>query len=246
MWQGEVFKSIFFPAGPPKPAGEIWQLATGALPENVQNKGLPPPLLSTASGDWNGWQIAIGVQPNRIEINLTNVDPAPSSPAPIPPIPLDRVDNAIAALRQITDIVAKDMPITRFGAAGQFVQPAPSLEAAVAIINANLASIFPDDADSILYQLNRRTDLRAVDGSVMNRLCKWGVAVLNTLGIAVDQSGNVVKVPGVGEPVHYAYLHLDMNNNPFDQPIAGAEMKSMIDELWSEVIKIRDGGRNAL
>jgi hypothetical protein len=49
-------------------AGELWQAITGAMPENMQSKGLPSPLLSTASGEWLGmlvdelWQELIGVR----------------------------------------------------------------------------------------------------------------------------------------------------------------------------------------
>lgn len=245
MWQGEILKAITFPVTVTRDAPAIWAALTGSSPDNSARRGLPPPLLSTAVGLWRDFQLTVLVQSNRIEANITAVDPNPGQPVPIPPIPSEHLDQAMAVIREVADALTRDAPMHRVGAAVQFVRPTESYKAGIALLNREIDDLFPLIATDALYQLNVRKPLISCPGEI-NRLCKWGVATVGPVSIAIDQGGNVSRVPTGEVAATFSFLHLDINNVPFTEPASLEVIRSVGRELWDEVAKIRDGGFDAL
>lgn len=245
MWQGEILKAITFPVTVTRDAPAIYESLTGASPENSTRRGLPLPLLSTASGLWRDLQLTVLVQSSRIEANITAVDPNPGTPVPIPPIPSENLEQALATIRDAAGALCFDAPMQRIGAAAQFVRPAESYERGIAFLNKEIDDLFPPAATDALYQLNIRKPLTSNVGE-MNRLCKWGVATVGALGITIDQGGNVSRVPMGDDAPIFSFLHLDINNVPFTEPTPQAITRSVTDELWSEVERLHAGGFNVL
>lgn len=245
MWQGEILKAITFPVTVTRDAPQIWEAVTGARPDNSAKRGLPPPLLSTASGVWRDFQLNVFVQSNRIEANITALDPNPNKPIPIPPIPEEDFEKALMIVRELAVALTADAPLLRMGAAAQLVRRVETYEAGVKQLNAELDGVFPSQATDAVHQFNVRRPLSAGAGE-MNRLCKWGVSTVGTLGVTIDQTGNVSRVPMEDDAATYSFLHLDINNVPFTVPASANDCARVARELWDEVVAIRDGGIDVL
>lgn len=246
QWQGEVLKSIIFPVSLPRDAGELWREIAGEMPDNSQRRGLPPPLLSTASGIWKGFTLNVIAQQGRVEANLTAVDPSPAGPAPIPPIPTSKIVVAINLIREAAAKLLTGQPSVRFAAATQYVQRVESVGDGVKVLNAELKNIFPSVAESPLFQVNVRKPLTKPIAGEMNRLCKWGVASIGNVAITLDQRGNVVGGMSPDQVSHFAFAHYDINNKPFDRPLTDAEAATLTELLWKEEALLREGGFGAL
>jgi hypothetical protein len=243
-WQGETLKAITFPLVVKEDAATIWHRITGEFPDNAVKKGLQPPLLSIAAGDWRGFTLNIVLQPGRVEANITMVDPNPQGPEPVPPIPVSRLSEAYAVIQDVAQAIVEDQPYTRLGAASQLVIPVKNAAEGIAILNDELHDVFRRSDDSVLYQTNLRKVLLALPGRSMNRLCKWGVVTVGSIGLAVR--GDQIAAMPKETSITLAYWHLDMNTVPLEEPIGQAQVRTLFKELWVEEERVRAGGIDVL
>jgi hypothetical protein len=245
-WQGEVVKTIVFPKGEVPAADRVWEIATaGSTPDTVQRRvggaGGIVPGMSMAAGSWDGYQLTIAVQPGRIEAGLTSLDPDPTGPTPLPM--MADVPAALSAIRTVEGRILVDHATLRLGAIAQLVEQVDTPSAAIARLNTNIGhDLFPATAKDCLLQLNLRTSYA---GGEVNRLCKWGAMTLTPAFIVVDATGVQNRTDPLGQR-EVAFLHLDVNNVPVDEPMSRSQAATLSEFFWSQVSELMSHGRRAL
>jgi hypothetical protein len=244
-WDAEAIKVLVFSQLPLPDAPEVWEQIVGTYPDNAQKKGLPAPFLSTASGTWKDYALNVIIQAGRIEVNITGVDPDPSGPVPVPPIPFEKIDGAVDEMRSVASWLHKGLSATRFAAASQLVKDVNDEAAAVQILNDEVKGIkLPADSDSIIFQLNKKKQFGS--DVTINRLLKFGTARLSTIAVGFNpNAGRIVPLPTQEQGIR-AYMHIDVNNRPLDRPLSDEDSAKLVDHLWSEEAVLRRGGWNAL
>lgn len=235
-WNCEALKAVAYPVNPPERAALIYQKITGDFPSNAQQEGLPPPLTSTASGAWNGLRLLVNCQSNRVEVNLTKIDPDPLGPAPVPHMSPEDLDSALPLIKNIAHRLA-ELPLYRVGAHIYLAQFTESADKALALINPIASNIFDPEADTVHIQYNVRKALPSTGGQ-MNRLLKAGVTQLASLHVAITVSGDISSAPA-GAKQDVAFVHLDVNNRVVEGEGQLSNAAEVTRELWAEAELMR-------
>jgi hypothetical protein len=246
-WDAEAIKVLVFTPSPLPDAVELWQKIAGtkSFPDNVAKKGLPLPLVATASGEWNGYSLTVNLQLRRIEVGISGIDSDPTGPTPTPPIPFEKIGAAVDEMKSVAAWLHKGLSAVRFAAISQLVTDVESELAGTALINKEVDGIdLPDGADSLIFQLNKKREFG--DGLVVNRVLKWGVARLGVVGVGIDAAGGSVTALPPSDFTVRAFMHVDVNNRPLAAPIGDGDAAKLISYMWEQEAELRKGGWNAL
>ncbi len=242
-WEAEAVRAIAFSQDAGIEAPTLWADLVGQRPSNSTNMINPTPH-STATGEWNGYVLAMIARPSRVEAHLTAIDLHPNAATPQPHMPnipeaLSRGQQALEFLigRLECTRVAIHLPMSRF-----IANEAEGND----LLNDFLGvkALGPSYREAVL-QFNVPKPSAAMPGATINRLCKYGVGVHQTMLFEVGPSGGLpVPKPIQKEAV---YLHLDFNNKPFDLPVpkGAQELLGLASELCQEALAVSEKGRHA-
>lgn len=241
-WDIELARVMIFTDDQTHDAADLWHKVTGAFPDSMSRRGLPPPQLSIASGLYKDLNVVIAVQIGRIEMAIGPVDNSNGSKPP-PMIASRDADAFIKTARELSGTLVALVPGIRFAVHSQLAKETRSEADGVELLNGFLGNVFPKNADSVNFQFNIREPHERHELS-LNRLCKWGVVQMVFFGLSVDGS-NRISSQGTA-PSYRAFLHLDINNPGSKNPLSPEEAKELLARLWEQESAIRARGRDAL
>jgi len=242
-WSGELLKVVVYPAELSQDAGELYELVTNSSPDIVARAKLPPPLMSQASGDSDGLGIAVIVQPGRLELVLTNLDPEPTQPSPIPLMSAELLNEATSRARAYAKRLHSLGKVHRAAGHAQLVQDADSAENATKLVNDIVGNAFPESARDVLFQLNVRREFKG--GGTMNRIVKVGQTSLISVQVNLDVAAQRMPTTRGGQR-HLAYMHLDLNSKHEDVAFEAERANEMSEDIWDEIQRIRERGLDVL
>jgi hypothetical protein len=245
-WDIEIAKALLFSAAPTADAATIFNQMTGAMPDNFQKSQLPPGLLSAAAGSWNGFTLTVTTHPGRVEACFTALDLQQATGGPQALIPRSQFENLFGLARATGIKLAEQIPGVRYAAAAQLAVDMQQEKLAVEMINRHIGNKFPDDADSVQFQLNRRVEYPKLKGVAINRLVRWGAVKLMTVPITVDGAGRVMSGAVQNAEIVRPYFHLDINNVTLSAPLDPNGSKEIMTFLWDEADRLMANGYHAL
>jgi hypothetical protein len=229
-WGVQSMQAVWFTSGQPsqRTVDVIFSDLVGANPSSLHNL---QPGGGVASALVQQTLFRLQLQPGRIDLFLHPQTQGGSSV----PLFLD-VKSAINELRQkVTAGVAPAVDVVRPAVVVNVSQPLPSIEAVSDLILANLGFTVPfRDGSDLIFQVNRRTDLKSIPGLQVNRLLKWTEETFQNVLIAASGTA----LPAL--TTNLATLSVDVNLVPTARIFSADEQKHIFGELVDEAERLVD------
>ena len=215
-----------------------WEKVNGSKPDNEQiNYQLGMKVQGGMVGD-NG--LTVQSQSDRIDWMLTVGKQIPNEP---PRNTIGSLSDALETLLGVAKRWLKVCPPSNrlaFGA-GLVRQVSDGRRGCEEILqflpNLNLSL---DNASDLVYQINRRKKSASGTGMMINRIGKWSVIQINTIGLTVSDAGTSISPP---EQERYARrLDLDINTVPSDDDIPTDNTYTIFQELTKYGCEIASKG----
>lgn len=242
-WQGETLKAIAFtPTGELRPQ-EVFSQVSGSEPETFQNLRGQAPGMSVATGRWEDYQLAVTIQPGRVEAALASAEVVSDQPGSREG--LVDLNDPIQLIRTAAISLAA-FPVTRVAAQVQLIRWIESVEGAPAELNRLLGQeVFPLGSLDGLYRINRpKAGFKSLTDVRFNRICTWGAAVRQAITVTINSSGAPITQASEGRAA--VYLHLDFNNAPVEYTLDSRIASGITNEIWDEAERVAHDGREAL
>ena len=215
-----------------------WEKVNGGNPDNEQiNYQLG---MKVQGGVVGGNGLTVQSQSNRVDWMLTAGKQAPNEPSQ------NTIGSLSDALETLLDVAKRWLKVCppsnrlAFGA-GLVRQVSDGRRGCKEILrflpNLNLSL---DNALDLVYQINRRKESASGTGMTINRISKWSVVQINTIGLTVSDAGASISPP---EQERYARrLDLDINTVPSDDNIPTDNTYAIFQELTKYGCEIASKG----
>lgn len=216
-WQAELLRFTAFTNSPIDVSQDIGQLSWWS-----DLVGTPSDAKVTRSavgeyqeeGSFAGGRLILRVDPTRIDWVLT---PTPNQQQENPEGYTvigqfqELLDQFLPLMRRWLE-VSSCFPVQRLAFGGVLAQPVGSLEEGYRLLLPYLPDVrlAPEGLSDFFYQINRPRMSQSVEGLQINRLCKWGVVLQQTL--TLNFLGQVST--GQGQSYFACRLELDINTAP--------------------------------
>ncbi len=241
QWEADYVQAAAFlpPTGVHADAIGIWgRIFPGDTPDGFQKAAASPNLLSTASGERNGLQVAVNAQIGRIDLNINpgSTVVAARHGGSVPPRIAD-VPRAVATAAEYLKIMTKIGGAIRLALILDLAQTIPRNADAQAFAEAVPGVFMPEGALDTVYQFNARKTSYVSDAVELNRLftvSAGDVGFVSGANVGAQQ-GNVIKMS------RYLGFKIDVNTVAETRPTA-ALMDAQIDELANEALQIYSKG----
>lgn len=173
----EAFESVLlvtFLHVPPPGALKLWGMAFDEEPTGYQTPPPGPsalPAQANVQGTVDGYAITLGVQPGRVDLNISAPHPVPPK---VPPPPLGELQTAIDfAIARMTKL----LPSLKVGRAAIVIQGhtvTESEEKSVDVLRRWLPTVnIPARTTDLTYQVTVPVASTVRDGRELNQLCRW-------------------------------------------------------------------------
>jgi hypothetical protein len=212
VWQVETMRVTVFPTEVvPTDRSSWWDHFVGIPPETVVAR--PKAGQFQARGDFEGRQLALQIQPGRIEWVVGSLAKAPeeaeesllSSLGPFPEVLNSLSKVVIPWLREAP-------PLQRFAFGAVLLQPVDTVRSGYALLQKYLGAnvrLDPDSSSDFFYQINRpRPSKATIEGLRLNRLTKWSVQVIRRMTMTIGHGGSATRALGEDAACR---LELDIN-----------------------------------
>jgi len=232
VWQVETMRVTVFPSEvvTTDPAS-WWDDVVGFPPETVVAR--PKIGQFQARGDFEGRQLALQIQPGRVEWvvgplakAIEEEDSGLTSLGPFPEV-----------LNSLSKVVVPWLPkapaLQRFAFGAILMQPVDSVRAGYTLLQKYLGSVRldPDSSSDFFYQINRpRPSRTAIAALRLNRLTKWSVQVIRRMTMTIGAEGTTAT-RALGEDAA-CRLELDINTAPdFTGVLPVEQLGALLQEL---------------
>lgn len=206
-WKAELLRvTAFTSIHPGEHAMAWWESAVGEAPETDRSELRKHERV--VSGEFHEHSLTLRVQMNRVDwlwaAKLEGPTPNPETLGP-----LSDVGPRLLELTRVWFDHPTLPEIRRIALGAVLVSPVDSLQEGYGQLDGYLPSVRVDveGATDFLFQINRPRKSKSLEGLMLNRLCKWNVAVVNLMAVE-----GAAVVPG-GER-HHCRLELDLNSSP--------------------------------
>jgi hypothetical protein len=231
-WQAEAMRVTVFPNEVvPTDPSSWWDEIVGVPPETVVAR--PKVGQFQARGDFEGRQLALQVQPGRVEWVLGPLAKAvEGEEAALPSLgPFPEVLHTLSKI--VVPWLHQAPALQRFAFGAILMQPVESVRAGYTLLQKYLASsvhLDPESSSDFFYQINRPRPARtAITALRLNRLTKWSVQVIRRMTMTIGAEGGTTRVLGEDAACR---LELDMNTAP---DFAGALPADQLGPLLQEL-----------
>lgn len=240
---GHFRATTFIPSLSPKEAIENtwWYETIGSKPEDERvnhQKGV-----KEQKGHLNNSILIILSQPGRVDWTLTATEDVSSEMLELPALGSMSTDT----LKPFMKIVKNWMNVCplanrlAFGAAlGRLTADAKT---GYRDIQQYLQAVqlHPEGTSDFFYQINRPKESTVSPGTMINRLNRWTVELVGTVGVTVEPTASKV-VAGIQGQLHICRLDLDINTALLDDGVVKDGAYSIFQELVDHGLEIASKG----
>lgn len=233
-------------AGAPTIPSPLWEQLTGSSPDEVINR--PTLGIHQEKGIYSGLEFAVAQQPGRVDLVLSDArrrtTPDEILSAPV----LVQIGEPDKAIPQFAEIIKKWLAtgpvLSRVAFAPIFFFEAPDKQTAYESLQILLPSIVLDPAgmSDMLWQINRPRPSMAVTGLDINRLTKWHVIQLTSVGV----TGNLAQPLALisrSAPIVAGRVELDLSTSAQRQePLPTDKLLDLYGELEKMTLEILQHG----
>ena len=230
-WGVQSLQAVWFTTGQPitTPVGDLYQAVVGRPAAATQN--LPVGNLALAMGN-------VGTNSYRLQIATARIDyfllPAP--PPQAGGAHLNLPTNVDLAIDEFLQQIHRGSPligeVLRLALVANISHETSDTRESIALISAHTGLTIPfDDAGDLVFQINRRLALRSIAGTEVNRLMKWSVEEVQTIGVMPGSAPSVTRV-------FLATVTTDINIVPTSHPYPPAEQDAIFDEIAIETKRL--------
>jgi len=233
--EADAVRIVLFEA-PSIPANvlDLWQRVMGAPPQGFQQP--PQPGAAIATGNIANLQGALILQPGRLELNLTS----PGSAGGGPPTGIADVAAAVSRAASLGRKLLGARRANRIGLVIELSESAIDAAGAVARFLRELPFLqVPPDASDLLFQINRQVT-SSVPGVNINRLCRWGTAVKQTVQMQLPTDAPTQSL--VLSSTHVLTIAFDVNTTPHQNPYTGKQSNTLLAELVQQSSQLMSKG----
>lgn len=222
-------------------AEHVFQVLAGDDPDTTQRNKTPSaanPFLSVAEGVIGTKDIAAQVQPGRIDFTIAGRQ-APEMRQDDNLILLDTASEISAVVKRFSEWGGVWPEAIRLSVVANLVQPTKDAAAATSLFFETLGIDvgFVDGSDP-LFQINRR---KAMDGYVMNRVVRFGVAGYQNFVFHAVAGQSGAMVPATVEK-YGASTTLDINSVPDGRTIDRERQALILGQLAEELFRLGEHG----
>jgi hypothetical protein len=229
-WGVQSLQAVWFTTGPiTTPADALYQAMVGTPASATQN--LPVGNLALAMGNVGTTSYRIQVAPARVDYFLVPTSPPLSVNASMNlPTNIDlEIDNFIHQVHSGSSLIGDAI---RLALVTNISHETPDTQASIALIAPHIGLTIPfNDGTDLLVQINRRLGLRSVAGTEVNRVMKWGVAEVQTIGVMQGTAPQVSQVS-------LASVTTDINTIPTSRLYLPGEQMAIFTEIATETKRL--------
>lgn len=211
-WLAESLRvTVFLPASAAQPPQhrEWWKALSGSDPESRSES--PREASFTDEGAYKSGRLALRLEPQRIDWVY--------GPALPPEDGLPNIGSLATAvdefLPELEKWLAQSPDAVRVAFGATVLVPVKDRESGYRQLQAYLPHVEVDPAsEDFFYQVNRARRSTAVEGVKVNRICKWSVAILRRLRVAVPAAAaGAAAAVGFDREAVAVRLELDLNTD---------------------------------
>lgn len=239
-WEADSVQAVILtqPGVHQDDALKLWsKIFPGDSPDGFQKATTSSPsLMSTASGERNGYAIALNAQVGRITVNVT---PSQSIMQTVSPASPPRISDVVTVTHRVADYVRRLI----IGENPNRI--AIILDLATTYVQGDDRAVFvealpqipvPENAQEPTFQINVRRNFTCYSTLRMNRICNW----------TTGSVGFVQAFPGMQTPTNmmmtpFLGFKIDCNSAPEDRIPEGFG-ESVIAEVAAEALNLYYGG----
>ena len=230
-WDVENLRVTLFPTSGPRSTDQqtgLWQEVTGQPPDSIDSR--PRQRLTRVFGRIRDNQLLLGIQDERVDWHVQPFVPANEQPDGVP-----TVATANEMLTIMHDAVQKTLStvriVQRLAFAMSLVREVPDVPTGMYQLSGYLPNVTLDPAGSsdFIYQINRRRRSASVSHAEINRLGRWSVDQIGSIGFRV-----VAGQPRVHQdesPYYVRKLVTDINTTPTTSAMANDRIHDLFHEM---------------
>lgn len=243
-WKAESLRFTgFTPAAWGESVDELWAAVVGAPPEQINQR--PKEGMVNAEGSFEGARLVLAREPKRTDwVWIVEASVA----APVKEFPgigeFETVSKTFQTL--VKTWLKRDVPLNRIAWGGVLVLPVANREDGYRTLSTFLPSlkIDPVGSSDLNYQINRPRTSKVVDALRVNRLCKWSVALRQSVSIGLSISPGTAEAVGgpTGPGLSACRLEFDINSDAArKEAFASGQVVPLFDEVagWSSELATR-------
>jgi hypothetical protein len=230
-WGVQSLQAVWFTTGQPitTAAGDLYQAIVGAPAAATQNLAVGNFTLAMGSVGTNSYRVQVA--PARIDYFL--------NPAPVPQAggtQLNLPTDIALVIDEFMQQVHRGSPpiggVIRVALVTIISHETFDTHESIALISAHTGLTIPfDDGSDLLLQINRRLALHSISGTEVNRLMKWSVEEVQTIGVMPGSAPSVARG-------FLATVTIDINIVPTNRPYPPAEQIAIFNEIAIETKRL--------
>ena len=207
-----------------------WEEAVGGKPENEHidhQKGV-----KEQKGTLNGNLLVMVSQPGRIDWTLEATEEGSSEPSKLPTVGSMSGDALEPFVGIVKNWLNRCPPTNRLAFGTILGRLVADAQAGYEEIQPYLHNVRlnPQGISDFFYQINRPKESTVNQGIRINRLSKWSVALVGTVGITIDPAASKASASMI-QRRHICRLELDINTAALSDAVSGDDAYAIFQEL---------------